>query len=242
MNSILKSTAIKYGLILGMTSVLFGVLATMLRKDIAADGGTTFIAIVVVALMWILKIALLGRAHYEYNQKNNGYISFKEALIIGLIIIAITEVFSTIFTFLNLQFFMKDELDSISTTLSSPFMIIMSLIGAFFMDILVLFFVIMLEAQWKIFKKAGKEGWAAFVPIYNTFVMLDIIGKPGIWFLFLCIPFVNIIFAIMVVNGLAKRFSKGAEYTLGLLFLPFIFYPLLGLSHEQMIPEEEVPW
>jgi hypothetical protein len=236
MNNTLKTTAIKYGLILGVTSIVLSLLATSSRQDVST-GSTPFFVIAGAVLIWVIKIALFARAHYEYNQKNNGYISFKDAIIIGLIIIGITEVFSVVYAFLNYQFFM----DGNPMFGSSPlFVIVASLISGVVLDIIVLFLLIMLEARWKIFKKAGKDGWAAFIPVYSTFMMLDIVGKPAVWFLLLCIPLVNIIFAISIVNLLAKRFGKDTEYTFGLLFLPFIFYPLLGLSEEQMLPLEEV--
>ncbi len=93
-----------------------------------------------------------------------------------------------------------------------------------------LFFIVV---QWKIYSKAGKPGWAAFIPIYNIIVMLDIVGKPLSWFIFLIIPGVNVVFAILLTNLLAKSFGKGTGYTLGLLFLPLIFYPMLALGSAQ---------
>jgi len=234
MNSTLKSVAVKYGLILGATSVL----STILLASSRESGVVKFFAMGGLALAWLLKIVLMARAHYEYNKKNNGYISFKDAIIIGLIIIGINEVLSTITVVVNFQFIMKSEFNGIAG--ASPFIMIGGLIAACFVDTLVLFLLIMFEAQWKIFKKAGKPGWAAFVPIYNTFVMLEIVDKPAWWFLLLCIPLVNIIFAIQVVNLLARRFGKETEFTFGLIFLPFIFYPLLGLSEEEMLPVEGI--
>ena len=49
---------------------------------------------------------------------------------------------------------------------------------------------------WRIFEKAGKPGWAAIIPIYNTIVLLDTIGKPWWWILLFLIPGVNIVFGI----------------------------------------------
>ena len=34
--------------------------------------------------------------------------------------------------------------------------------------------ILMIVSIWKIFKKAGKKGWEAIVPIYNTIVLLEI--------------------------------------------------------------------
>ena len=90
--------------------------------------------------------------------------------------------------------------------------------------------VIEIIGLWKIFSKAGKPGWAAIIPIYNVIVLLEIIGKPVWWFLLLLIPCVNIIFAVIVINRLSKSFGQGVGFTIGLIFLGFIFYPLLGFG------------
>ncbi len=109
---------------------------------------------------------------------------------------------------------------------------------AFLMGYLAFFLIlgiIIIIARWKIFQKAGKPGWAAIVPIYNFIVELEIIGKPWWWLLLMFIPIVNIVFAIMMVNLLAKSFGKDVGFTLGLLFLPFIFYPILGFGKAEYV-------
>jgi hypothetical protein len=83
---------------------------------------------------------------------------------------------------------------------------------------------------WKIFIKAGKPGWASIIPIYNVIVLLEIIGKPLWWFLLLLIPCANIVFLVIIINRLSKSFGQGVGFTLGLIFLGFIFYPLLGFG------------
>ena len=85
-------------------------------------------------------------------------------------------------------------------------------------------------SQWKIFTKANKPGWASLIPIYNGLVLLQIIGKPWWWLLLFFIPFVNLIFAIWMTNLLAKSFGKDEGFTIGLILLPIIFYPILGLG------------
>jgi len=89
---------------------------------------------------------------------------------------------------------------------------------------------LMIISQWKIYEKAGKPGWAVLVPIYSIIVLLEIIKKPGIWLLWLLIPGVNIIFAIWAINLLSKSFGKSEGFTIGLLFLPYIFYPILAFD------------
>jgi hypothetical protein len=100
-----------------------------------------------------------------------------------------------------------------------------------------LFLIITVESLWIIYKKAGKEGWASIVPIYNIIVLLEIVKKPTWYFLLLIIPFVNIIIVIWMTNQLSQRFGKGEGFTIGLIFLPFIFYPLLGMSKAEYIDE-----
>jgi hypothetical protein len=90
-------------------------------------------------------------------------------------------------------------------------------------------------AQWKIFQKAGRSGWASIVPLYNFYVLLKIVGKPGYWMLLMLIPFVNIYFAIKTVHLLSKSFGKDTGFTLGLLFLSFVFYPILAFGDSRYI-------
>ncbi|MCK5665030.1 MAG: hypothetical protein KAI17_16175, partial [Thiotrichaceae bacterium] len=89
---------------------------------------------------------------------------------------------------------------------------------------------VMLVAMWKIFLKAGQPGWASIIPIYNTYVMLVIAGKPGWWLLLMFVPVVNIVVQIMMLVGIATNFGKGVGYALGMIFLPIIFYPMLAFG------------
>lgn len=81
------------------------------------------------------------------------------------------------------------------------------------------FAVVAVIAMWKIFTKAGKPGWAAIVPIYNTIVLLEVIGRPIWWILLLFIPFVNIIVSVVVALDLAKAFGKDAVFGIVALWL-----------------------
>ncbi|MDN3693965.1 DUF5684 domain-containing protein [Chryseobacterium tructae] len=105
-------------------------------------------------------------------------------------------------------------------------------IGSMFMSLLVYLFYG--YCMFKIFKKAGREdAWAAFVPIYNAVVMLDIVKKPIWWIILFLIPFVNLFAAWVVNDRLAKGFAKETPlYTILLFFLGFIFIPVLGLGSD----------
>lgn len=92
--------------------------------------------------------------------------------------------------------------------------------------------VLIIISFWKIFKKAGKPGWASIIPIYNIIILLEIIGKPWWWLLLLLIPGVNIIFGIWMLNLLSISFGKTEGFTVGLVLLPFIFLPILGFGED----------
>jgi hypothetical protein len=90
--------------------------------------------------------------------------------------------------------------------------------------------VVVIVAAWKIFSKAGKPGWAAIVPIYNLVVLLQIVKRPLWWIILLCIPFVNLVAAIILSVDLAKVFGKGIGFAIGLIIVPIVFYPILGFG------------
>ena len=104
-------------------------------------------------------------------------------------------------------------------------------LGLFILAFVVFFYVV----YWRIFEKAGRPGWESLIPIYKYFVMMKIIGKPWWWVLLMCIPLVNLVFAIMAVNMLSKSFGKDEGYTVGLLLLGIVFYPLLAFGDAKYI-------
>jgi len=93
--------------------------------------------------------------------------------------------------------------------------------------------VVTIAGAWKVFVKAGEPGWAVLVPFYNAYIYLKIAGKPGWWLLLLFVPLVNIIVGIMALLSFAKKFGKGGGFVAGLIFLPFVFYPILGFGDAQ---------
>lgn len=106
---------------------------------------------------------------------------------------------------------------------------IMAILFTLFMIMLIPLLLILIS-NWIIFTKAGKPGWASIIPIYNNIVQLEIVGKPWWWLFLLCIPFVNLVLAIMLLNLLSKSFGQGVGFTLGLIFLGFIFFPIMAFS------------
>ncbi len=90
--------------------------------------------------------------------------------------------------------------------------------------------ILMTVSMWKTFKKVGKPGWASLIPIYNTYVMCEIGGKEW-WFIFLTfIPVINILATFMIYDGIAKKFGKSTAFSLGMFFVPIIFFPLLAFG------------
>lgn len=108
------------------------------------------------------------------------------------------------------------------------------LFGAMLIPLLIVY-VIMAIGLWKTFEKAGKPGWSAIVPIYNVIVLLEIVGKPIWWLVMLIIPCLNIVFAVWITNLLSKSFGQTEGFTIGLLLLPMIFYPVLGFGNYRYI-------
>lgn len=97
--------------------------------------------------------------------------------------------------------------------------------------------VLCIAALWKVFTKAGQPGWACIIPIYNVIVLLKIAVKPVWWIILFLIPLVNLVIAVLIALGVAKNFGKGAGFGIGLLLLPFIFYPILAWGDAQYNPQ-----
>jgi hypothetical protein len=90
--------------------------------------------------------------------------------------------------------------------------------------------VLMIVTMWIIYTKAGKPGWACIIPIYNVIVLLEIVGKPWWWLLLMLIPLVNIVVAVIIYHNLSLSFGKGVGFTIGLMLLSIIFFPILAFG------------
>jgi hypothetical protein len=106
---------------------------------------------------------------------------------------------------------------------------ISGIFGFLFVPLLIAGF-LMIVSWWKIFVKAGREGWESLVPILNLVRILQISHVP-LWAIILCfIPVANVVFPLWLGYALAKSFNKSVGYALGLIFLPVFFYPHLAFS------------
>ncbi|QEC76158.1 signal peptidase I [Mucilaginibacter ginsenosidivorax] len=84
---------------------------------------------------------------------------------------------------------------------------------------------------WKLFKKAGRHGWESLIPIYATYVMLKISGRPAWLLLLLLIPGIGVIVAIGITIDFVKSFGKTKMRQIaGAVLLPFIFLPKWGFD------------
>ncbi len=42
----------------------------------------------------------------------------------------------------------------------------------------IIWYILLVIADWRIFTKAGEPGWKSIIPVYNTYVMYKIVWKP----------------------------------------------------------------
>lgn len=96
---------------------------------------------------------------------------------------------------------------------------------------LIVYYVLLVVAAWKMFSKAGYPGILALIPIVNLICVVRIAGYSGWLVLLYLIPIVNVIFAIFVAFRLGANFGKGALFSLLWLWLfPVIGYFVIGFG------------
>ncbi len=89
---------------------------------------------------------------------------------------------------------------------------------------------------WKMFEKAGYEGYRAIIPLYNMFTLTEMSGMNGWYFLLCLIPYIGvIIWLVMVSSRIALAFGKDNIYAVGLILVPYVFYPVLGFGSAQYV-------
>jgi len=106
------------------------------------------------------------------------------------------------------------EIDYISTYIIASPLIILAIIG-----------------YWKLFTKAGKPGWAAFVPFYSTYIMLKLSGRPAWWLIWMFVPVFNLIVSICIYVDFIRSYGKfTVRQQLAGIILGFIYLPKWGFD------------
>lgn len=131
--------------------------------------------------------------------------------------------------------------DNIAIDAILPFLLI-------FFGILLIVSIITVIAQWRLFKKAGEEGWKSIIPIYNTYTMIKIaFGRGKEWLMTglffsilslaigtetsigLILALIGSIFSIYISFQFIKRYT-GTGMAVASLFFPVIIYPIVAFS------------
>jgi len=136
--------------------------------------------------------------------------------------------------------------------------IFIAILGTYFVTVMVLAIVVViatLVGLWKIFTKAGEEGWKAIIPFYNNYVLFEIVWDVKYFWFFLIgeliagallvadifIPLIPALIALVIYvyllyitvklnYNLSRSFGKSGGFAIGLIFLTPIFYLILGFS------------
>ena len=154
---------------------------------------------------------------------------------------------------------LKEDLDSwyqnIEETLTDS-VFIASFIGLFVIILIVLGLkficaIIKFIAKWMMYNKAGKPGWALLLPVYKNVIKLEIADlSPALLLLYFTffIPFIGpiiciiafFVIRIIAAVNISKAFGKHGAFSIGLIFLPTIFYAILGFGKSEYKKEEKV--
>lgn len=85
-------------------------------------------------------------------------------------------------------------------------------------------------AQWKMFTKAGKPGWASIIPVYNMIVLIQIADLSLVYLLLFFVPIANIYALFKIYISIAHKFGKSTGFGVGMIFLSIIFLPILAFG------------
>ena len=77
---------------------------------------------------------------------------------------------------------------------------------------------------WKLYIKAGRQAWEAFIPVYNGVILMKIIKRPWWWLLLMLLPIVNLIMIPAVWVETARSYGKDKKIDALLCLITLGFY------------------
>ena len=114
--------------------------------------------------------------------------------------------------------------------------------------------VITIIGQWKLFEKCGEKGWKSIIPFYNDWTIVEISGCKWWYFFFIIsesifsatIENIKVLESLSLISGIlgiisiyvilcinyniARKFHQGMGFAVGMTLVPFVFYLILGFS------------
>ncbi len=95
---------------------------------------------------------------------------------------------------------------------------------------------------WKLYVKAGKQAWEAFIPVYNCIVLMKIINRPTWWTVLLFIPVINLIILPVVWVETLRSFGRNSttDTWLGIFTLGFYIYYINYTQNVSHIPDRSL--
>jgi len=82
----------------------------------------------------------------------------------------------------------------------------------------------------KVFEDAGEPKLAALIPIVELYYIVKITKNPWWLFLLAFVPVINLGVYIWLMIDLAQLYQRNKYFCYGLVFLPFIFLPMLAFG------------
>ena len=109
------------------------------------------------------------------------------------------------------------------------------LAGGLSLVVIAAFYALTCIGLMQMFRKAGVEGWRAWVPFYRNYVLCEITMGCGWYFLFGFIvplaPFVNALYAVEVTLSYGESVPVGILY----FFFPFIMKYIIGFGDSSYV-------
>ena len=131
--------------------------------------------------------------------------------------------------------------------------------------ILLVIVIILMVAEWRIFRKAGEKGYKAIIPFYNVYLSHEIVGMSPVWFVIEMIlwvgemissivefnPVFELIFLIVTLvftiisevihaTKMCNCFGKGRGFKIGTILLPEIFLLIIAFGKSEYKKETSI--
>ena len=86
---------------------------------------------------------------------------------------------------------------------------------------------------WKIFEKTAIPTWAALIPFYSEWKVMELVGKSPWWVIYLLLPIINIFAFYILIFDLLRCFGKESlSSQLITIFAFFIYLPIVAFNKD----------
>lgn len=113
--------------------------------------------------------------------------------------------------------------------------------GKYFLWLFLIFLIVYIVVKISLgylLSRAKEKAWKGYIPVYTTYVLVELLGMNKKVFYFSLIPFVNLYYFYLIIKEMLKGYGQNPNEAIWFILFPMYKFPELAFKRPKFINNE----